>query len=469
MLDATLSRFADRGFSVDDAHRDSALLRAEERQGFAYSPEQRAAIDRLTRDEGIGVMVGIAGAGKSTVMAGVNEIYSASGVAVYGAALAGKAADNLQASSASKAARSRPGNTLGERLRSAPARRRLRHRRGGHGGLRADGPGDGPAQRLSSESHPRRRRASAPADRGGRGLPLDRRRDRLCRADGGPPPGARRPLRRRASSSARGRRARRWTSTRATTRSNSTRPGARLSAPRSRAGNTIAAPGRMWSCWRIPTATFSISTRWRARRSKGDGGLVGGETFLTARGPREFAPGDRVLFLDNDRTLGLCATARSAPSRRSRPPASRSPCPITPSRPAHTREGYNNIDHGYATTIHKSQGSTFDRVHVVAGGMMDAQLSYVSLSRHREEVTFHIPLDAFTPPRRPAGNARHGDGSACHREAEGHLDRLPPDAGLRRGKSRDRGASGAGAKRCCALPDLPRTACLMSRARRCPP
>ncbi|WP_082675596.1 AAA family ATPase [Aureimonas ureilytica] len=59
----------------------------------------RAAAVAGTRDEGIGVMVGIAGAGKSTVMAAVNEIYSTAGAGVYGAALAGKAADNLQQSS----------------------------------------------------------------------------------------------------------------------------------------------------------------------------------------------------------------------------------------------------------------------------------------------------------------------------------------------------------------------------------
>ncbi len=44
-------------------------------------------------------MVGIAGAGKSTVMRAVNEMYRSEETHVWGAALAGKAADNLQQSS----------------------------------------------------------------------------------------------------------------------------------------------------------------------------------------------------------------------------------------------------------------------------------------------------------------------------------------------------------------------------------
>ena len=43
---------------------------------------------------------------------------------------------------------------------------------------------------------------------------------------------------------------------------------------------------------------------------------------------------------------------------------------------------YAQIDHGYAATIHKAQGMTVDRTHVLATPGMDAHGSYVALSRH---------------------------------------------------------------------------------------
>ncbi|MDU1666738.1 MAG: Ti-type conjugative transfer relaxase TraA, partial [Bradyrhizobium sp.] len=57
---------------------------------------------------------------------------------------------------------------------------------------------------------------------------------------------------------------------------------------------------------------------------------------------------------------------------------------------------YNRIDHGYAATIHKAQGMTVDRVHVLATPGMDAHSSYVALSRHRDSVDLHYGRDDFT-------------------------------------------------------------------------
>ena len=49
---------------------------------------------------------------------------------------------------------------------------------------------------------------------------------------------------------------------------------------------------------------------------------------------------------------------------------------------------YQKIDHGYACTVHKSQGSTVDKVHV-AIDRMDNEMSGVALSRHRETATIY--------------------------------------------------------------------------------
>src|SRR2546430_2451965 len=56
---------------------------------------------------------------------------------------------------------------------------------------------------------------------------------------------------------------------------------------------------------------------------------------------------------------------------------------------------YNKIDHGYAATIHKAQGMTVDRAHVLATPGMDAHGSYVALSRHRDGVDLHYGRDDF--------------------------------------------------------------------------
>ncbi len=56
---------------------------------------------------------------------------------------------------------------------------------------------------------------------------------------------------------------------------------------------------------------------------------------------------------------------------------------------------YDRIDHGYAATIHKAQGMTVDRTHVLATPGLDAHGSYVALSRHRDGMDLHYGRDDF--------------------------------------------------------------------------
>ncbi len=56
---------------------------------------------------------------------------------------------------------------------------------------------------------------------------------------------------------------------------------------------------------------------------------------------------------------------------------------------------YAHVDHGYAATIHKAQGMTVDKAHVLATPGMDHHGSYVSLSRHRDGVQLHYGRDDF--------------------------------------------------------------------------
>jgi hypothetical protein len=58
-------------------------------------------------------------------------------------------------------------------------------------------------------------------------------------------------------------------------------------------------------------------------------------------------------------------------------------------------ESYRAVDHGYATTIHKSQGATVDRAFVLASESMDRHLAYVGITRHRAAVTLYAARDEF--------------------------------------------------------------------------
>lgn len=98
---------------------------------------------------------------------------------------------------------------------------------------------------------------------------------------------------------------------------------------------------------------------------------------------REFGTGDRLLFRQNRRALGVengsvgtvVATHDEALDVQVGETVKR----------VNIAE-YSHIDHAYARTLHKGQGATAERVHGVLSGSMDRNLSYVLLSRHRESV-----------------------------------------------------------------------------------
>jgi hypothetical protein len=130
----------------------------------------------------------------------------------------------------------------------------------------------------------------------------------------------------------------------------------------------------------------------RAERQRG-GALAEETSFQTARGPRDFAAGDRVVFLKNDRDLGVkngtLATVEQAEPGR-----------IVAQLDGGERiridhSAYGHIDHGYAVTLHKAQGATVDRTFVLASGGMDRHLAYVGMTRHRDNATLYAGHDDF--------------------------------------------------------------------------
>ncbi len=131
-----------------------------------------------------------------------------------------------------------------------------------------------------------------------------------------------------------------------------------------------------------------------ARERMRAAGDLGDDVRLTVeRGARNFASRDRVMFLQNERGLGVKNGTLGTVEQVS-----------GQSMTVQTDDGrsvrfdlkdYNRIDHGYAATIHKAQGMTVDRAHVLATPGMDAHGSYVALSRHRDGVELHYARDDF--------------------------------------------------------------------------
>ncbi|CAN7615107.1 Ti-type conjugative transfer relaxase TraA [Devosia sp. LjRoot3] len=136
----------------------------------------------------------------------------------------------------------------------------------------------------------------------------------------------------------------------------------------------------------------------RARGKLVERGVIDdGFAFQTEGGARNFAAGDQIVFLKNEGSLGvkngmLAKVVDAAPGR------------IV----AEIGEGgerrqvlveqrfYANIDHGYATTVHKSQGATVDSVKVLASRSLDRHLTYVALTRHRDAAQLYVGLNEFT-------------------------------------------------------------------------
>ena len=135
-----------------------------------------------------------------------------------------------------------------------------------------------------------------------------------------------------------------------------------------------------------------------AREKLVERGIVGeGHLFRTADGVRQFDAGDQIVFLKNEGSLGvkngmigrvveaaanrIVATVGEGEQRR---------------QVIVEQRFYNNLDHGYATTIHKSQGATVDRVKVLASLSLDRHLTYVAMTRHREDLQLYYGTRSFS-------------------------------------------------------------------------
>lgn len=125
-----------------------------------------------------------------------------------------------------------------------------------------------------------------------------------------------------------------------------------------------------------------------ARALLRDQGLIGGDVVQV--GGYAFAIGDRILFLRNDRALGVkngtLGIVRGCDGKQLNIEIDGG------GEVAIDVDAYPHLTHGYAVTVHKAQGVTTDRVFLFAGDRMSSrEWGYVAGSRHRDEL--HLYAD----------------------------------------------------------------------------
>ena len=379
---------------VGDGDREAALARAEAR-GLVLSGEQAEALTHVTDGRDLGVVVGYAGTGKSAMLGVAREAWEAAGYEVRGVALSGIAAENLESGSgiASRTIASLE-HGWGQGRDALTSRDVLVIDEAGMVGTRQ-------LERVLSHA----------AEVGAK-VVLVGDPQQLQSIEAG---AAFRSIHERHGGAEIGEvRRQREDWQRDATRDLAT----------GRTGDAIHAYDDHGMVHAAPTreqARDDLIDRWdRERQASPDQsriilthtndevralneaarerirkvGDLGDDVRLTVeRGARSFASGDRVMFLQNERGLGVkngtLGTIEQVSER---------------SMSVRTDDGrnvsfdlkdYNRIDHGYAATIHKAQGMTVDRTHVLATPGLDAHGSYVALSRHRDGMDLHYGHDDF--------------------------------------------------------------------------
>ncbi len=380
--------------AVSKADVERAIASAEVR-GLKLGADQRGAFDHVVKRPGLSLVVGFAGSGKSAMLGVAREAWEAAGYTVRGTALSGIAAENLEGgsgiSSRTIASFEHAWARGYDRLTSRDVlvideaamvgTRQLQRvlAEASSAGAKVVMVGDvqqlqaieaGAAFRLLTERH-------------GAAEISEVRRQEVA-----------------------------WM--RETTRDFANGRTAEAVAAYSSAGMVHAADSRddartalidRWDAERRaePGASRIILTHMNkevamlndaARARLAEQGALGESVAVrTERGVREFADQDRILFLKNERDLGvkngtLGTVEKAAPDRIA--------VRLDDGRQITVDlKSYAHVDHGYAATVHKTQGVTVDRTHVLATPGLDAHASYVALSRHRHGTALHYGRDDF--------------------------------------------------------------------------
>ena len=405
-----------------DRHRDDASAAAEAR-GLVLSTEQRGALEHITGREGLASVVGYAGTGKSAMLGVAREAWESAGYQVHGVALSGIAAENLESGSgitsrtiASMEYQWEQGREqLGLRdvlvideagmIGTRQMERVLSH--AADAGAKVVLVGDpeqlqaieaGAAFRSLAERHGwaeigEIRRQRDPWQRDAtKALATGRTGEAVHAYEQG-----------------------------GMVHAVETRELARAELIDRWDAQRRADPGQsriILTHTNAEVRDLNLAARERLR----DAGELGADVGIAAeRSARDFASGDRIMFLKNDRGLGV---KNGTLGRIETVSPERMAVRLDDGRRlAFDFKDYAHVDHGYAATIHKSQGVTVDRTHVLATPGMDRHSAYVALSRHRDGVQLHYGRDDFADQRqlvRTLGRERAKDMASDYaRDADG--------------------------------------------------
>jgi Ti-type conjugative transfer relaxase TraA len=125
-------------------------------------------------------------------------------------------------------------------------------------------------------------------------------------------------------------------------------------------------------------------------------GRIGASHLVpTDHGKKPFSVNDRIRFGRNEKDLGVKNGFLGTVERIEHGVLQIKLDGEASRRIAVDSKFYKHLDYGYATTVHKSQGTTVDRTYVLATPHFDRHTSYVALSRHRESATVFYARDDF--------------------------------------------------------------------------
>jgi Ti-type conjugative transfer relaxase TraA len=391
---ATIRLEARRSHAVPDRYREVALTNAKAR-GMDLSAEQRGALEHVTSAKGVSNVIGYAGTGKSAMLGVAREAWERAGYTVQGAALSGIAAEGLEHGSRI------PSRTLASLEHQwGQGRELLTHKHV----LVIDEAGMlGTRQMERVVSH---------AQQHGAKVVMVGDPQQLQAIEAGS--AFRAAAERHGAVEIASIRRQHIDWQREATRELATGRTGEALGRYNEAGNVHVAETReaaraeLVDAWdrdrqAKPDASRIILTHTNdevralneavREKVRASGDLGDDVTLKVERGARQFADGDRVMFLKNERSLGVKNGSLGTVESVS---ALRMSVKLDDGKAvAFDLKDYAHIDHGYAATIHKAQGMTVDQVKLLATPGMDSHGAYVALSRHRTQVDLHYGKDDF--------------------------------------------------------------------------
>jgi Ti-type conjugative transfer relaxase TraA len=132
-------------------------------------------------------------------------------------------------------------------------------------------------------------------------------------------------------------------------------------------------------------------------REKGSLGSVD-VSASTAKGSIDLAEGDLILFKESNQDIGVLNGTRGTVEKiiASDGKAERLVVKLENGKKADfSLAQYNSLNHAYASTVHSSQGVTVDEAFLLASSAMNANLTYVAATRHRDDLTVVFSREQF--------------------------------------------------------------------------